>query len=145
MEGSLFHMLWEKEGGLDGALLRMQLGGGWMDGWQSSPHYSCRPNCVVSGPAMGRVLAGGRLVGARERRSGGGRQEHARACLQTSCRGNPRARRFPPAMAGMGSGESRSSTGGASGLLCEVLQLSLTAIARRWELRASAALVAGGR
>ena len=42
MEGSLFHMLnmgptgarWELKGGrLDGALLRMQLGGGWMDGW----------------------------------------------------------------------------------------------------------------
>jgi hypothetical protein len=50
-------------------------GGGWMDGgWmdaQPSPHYSCRPNCVRSGPAMGCVWAGGQArLGARAPGSG---------------------------------------------------------------------------
>ena len=33
----------------------------------SLPYYGCCTHCVVSSPAMGRVLAGGELVWARER------------------------------------------------------------------------------
>jgi hypothetical protein len=99
-------------------------GGGWMDGgWrdiQSSPHYGCRPNCVRSGPAMGCVWAGGQArLGARAPGSGNlasrSRLPADELPVATRAQEDLRLR-----WRRMGSGESRCSTGGASGPLCEV-------------------------